>query len=242
LVNPTSSTPNFAAPGVSSSGADLTFQLVVTDNYIYNRKSSVPDQVVVHVRDTNAAPNCGLAYPSQSVLWPPNHTMREISIAGLSDPNNPFSLISVNITGVTQDEPVARDQGKDNDKDKKDGKSNKDKDSKKDSKSGNKKDDDRRDDDNGDKDSKGNYTSPDAVILDGSVMLRSERDGYGNGRVYRIAFTASNAAGSCTGSVTVSVPHDMAHNAIDDGQNYVSTSEHEYDHHDEDDNHHSDKK
>lgn len=244
LVNPTSATPTFSAPSVNTSGADLTFQLVVKDNYIYDPKVSVPDQVVVHVRDVNAAPNCGLAYPSVSVLWPPNHTMREISIAGLSDPNNPYSMVSINITGVTQDEPVSRDQGKDNDKGKKDGKSNKDKYSKKDGKYGNKKDEGRRDedrdDDNDDRDSKGNYTSPDAVILDGSVMLRSERDGYGNGRVYRIAFTASNAAGSCSGSVTVSVPHDMAHNAIDDGQNYVSTSEHEYDHHG--DNDHDDDK
>ncbi len=34
LVNLTDSSPTFAAPGVSSSGADLTFQLVVTDHYV----------------------------------------------------------------------------------------------------------------------------------------------------------------------------------------------------------------
>jgi len=42
----------------------------------------------------------------------------------------------------------------------------------------------------------------------GSVRLRAERAGGGNGRVYHVFFTASNALGSCPGEVTVSVPSD----------------------------------
>jgi hypothetical protein len=55
-------------------------------------------------------------------------------------------------------------------------------------------------------------TSPDAVLGPASnqVQLRAERSGLGDGRVYRITFTATNTAGlTCTGTVTVGVPHDQ---------------------------------
>jgi hypothetical protein len=66
--------------------------------------------------------------------------------------------------------------------------------------------------------------SPDAIIQsDGTVLLRAERSGAGNGRVYQINFTASDQYGqSGTGSIIVSVPHDRNTQAIDDGQNYNS--------------------
>jgi len=67
-------------------------------------------------------------------------------------------------------------------------------------------------------------TSPDAVLQGSSVLIRSERSGLGNGRVYRINFMASDGSGdSCTGSVAVCVPHDRATDScIDDGQVYNS--------------------
>lgn len=69
-------------------------------------------------------------------------------------------------------------------------------------------------------------TSPDAVIQGNKVLLRAERVGGGNGRVYRITFEASDGQGGvCTGSVFVRVPHDKGKNmpqAIDDGQLYNS--------------------
>jgi hypothetical protein len=55
-------------------------------------------------------------------------------------------------------------------------------------------------------------TSPDAVAQGAGVLLRAERAGSGNGRVYRIAFTASDnnpLGGSCAGLVTVTVPQSM---------------------------------
>jgi hypothetical protein len=58
----------------------------------------------------------------------------------------------------------------------------------------------------------------------GNPSVRSERDGAGDGRVYHINFTATGASGSCTGSVTVGVPHDQGHGGpVDQGSLYNST-------------------
>ena len=67
-------------------------------------------------------------------------------------------------------------------------------------------------------------TGPDAVIIGPVVLLRAERAGNRNGRVYTINFRATNAGGSCTGSVKVTVPKNQSRNgnAIDDGQSYNS--------------------
>ena len=68
--------------------------------------------------------------------------------------------------------------------------------------------------------------SPDAVIQGGTVLLRAERSGTRNGRVYRIRFLADDGlGGTCTGSVNICVPRDKGRNAlpcIDDGQNFSS--------------------
>jgi hypothetical protein len=68
-------------------------------------------------------------------------------------------------------------------------------------------------------------TSPDAVIQGHTVLLRAERAGTGNGRVYQVHFTADDGrGGTCTGSVLVKVPHSMKPGlpVIDDGQLYTS--------------------
>lgn len=55
-------------------------------------------------------------------------------------------------------------------------------------------------------------TAPDAQAGSASnkVLLRAERAGGGDGRVYRIAYAASDGkGGSCSGTVTVGVPHDQ---------------------------------
>ena len=68
-------------------------------------------------------------------------------------------------------------------------------------------------------------TAIDAMInADGTVLLRSERSGKGNGRVYHIHFTASDFEGSVSGTVTVSVPHSKkTDSAIDGGELFDST-------------------
>jgi len=71
-------------------------------------------------------------------------------------------------------------------------------------------------------------TCPDARIENGAASVRAERAGTsgapGNGRVYAIAFTASDGrGGECSGSVTVCVPRDQGQRVcIDDGQKYNS--------------------
>ena len=57
----------------------------------------------------------------------------------------------------------------------------------------------------------------DAVIDGGMVLLRAERSGRGDGRVYRVSFTASDFEGSASGVVFVTVPHNPKRPAIDSG-------------------------
>jgi hypothetical protein len=174
LSDPQSGRPSFTAPLVSAGGVTLLFQLVVNDGLA----GSAPDQVTVTVLNRNDPPACGQARPSAALLWPPNHKLVEITLSGVTDPEN--DPVTLTITGVTQDEPV-----------------------------------------NGTGDGD---TSPDAVIQGGKVLLRAERSGNGNGRVYHISFTARDMdGGACTGFVTVGVPHNNKGTPIDGGQGYDST-------------------
>jgi hypothetical protein len=51
---------------------------------------------------------------------------------------------------------------------------------------------------------------PDAIVEGAVALLRAERDGEGDGRVYVIGFAATDPAGlRCEGSVRVCVPHDQ---------------------------------
>ncbi len=54
------------------------------------------------------------------------------------------------------------------------------------------------------------HTSPDWIVLDDHhVLLRAERAGNGNGRIYTITITCIDSGGnSSSESVTVTVPHD----------------------------------
>lgn len=62
---------------------------------------------------------------------------------------------------------------------------------------------------------------PDAAWVAGSphqVKLRAERSGRGDGRVYRLAFTATDAHGAaCSGTALVGVPHDSRRRWVDSG-------------------------
>ena len=70
-------------------------------------------------------------------------------------------------------------------------------------------------------------TSPDAVIQAAdpadSVLIRAERSGQGNGRVYEVSFIADDGFESCTGSVSIGVPHNRKGTPVDDGQAFDST-------------------
>jgi hypothetical protein len=182
ISNPNSAIASFMAPYVSPGGETLEFELRVDNNDLINPLSDT-DQVMIHIRNINDPPTCELARPSQESLWPPNHTLHQITIEGVMDTDSEYNMITLDITNVTQDEPV---------------------------------------DGSGDGDS-----SPDAFIQDDAVadtlLIRAERSGNGNGRVYQITFMASDGAESCQGSVRVTVPHSIKFTAADDGQVFDST-------------------
>ncbi|MBV6422744.1 MAG: hypothetical protein NAOJABEB_00527 [Steroidobacteraceae bacterium] len=132
---------------------------------------------------TNAPPVCTNAAADPPLLWPPNHKLKVIEIAGVTDPDGDH--VTLRISAITQDEPV-----------------------------------------NGLGDGD---TAPDGFGVGTSqAQIRSERSGTANGRVYRIAFTGDDGKGeTCTGAVSVGVPHDRSQQAqpIDDGQSYDSTQQ-----------------
>lgn len=75
-------------------------------------------------------------------------------------------------------------------------------------------------------DSKGDgHTAPDGTGTGSATpSVRAERNGSGDGRVYAIGFTANDGRGAqCQGTVSVSVPRDSHHPAVDSGQLYDST-------------------
>jgi hypothetical protein len=66
-------------------------------------------------------------------------------------------------------------------------------------------------------------TSPDAAVSGNQVLLRAERAGTGNGRVYVVRFTATDdQGGSCSGTVKVAVPHSKKDTAVEGPQIYNS--------------------
>ena len=69
-------------------------------------------------------------------------------------------------------------------------------------------------------------TQCDAFGIGAAVaQVRAERSGNGDGRVYRIGYTATNAVGlSCSSIVRVTVPHDQADPAVEDAASFDSTA------------------
>lgn len=176
LSDPTNPKPTFTAPMVELGGETLVFQLIVSDGLTISNA----DQVTVRVLNVNDPPVCELARPVTDSLWPPNHKMTPVSIAGISDPND--DNVKITITRVTQDEPI-----------------------------------------NGLGDGD---TTPDASIQGAIALLRAERSGTGNGRVYHIHFTADDGdGGTCSGTVKVVVPHSKTplSSALDEGELFDST-------------------
>jgi hypothetical protein len=67
-------------------------------------------------------------------------------------------------------------------------------------------------------------TPIDAIINGDTVLLRAERSGKGDGRVYHVCFTAADPEGSVSGCADVIVPHDKRTDpAKNSGQNFNST-------------------
>jgi hypothetical protein len=138
-------------------------------------------------RDPNQPPDCSNAVADPAALWPPNHKMVSVQIAGVVDPD-PNDTTTIAITSIFQDEPLNTIG-----------------------------------DGNTDVDGDGVGTA--------TASVRAERTGSpqvpGDGRVYHISFVATDTAGAtCTGTVTVCVPHDQGQGAscIDGGPLFDSTA------------------
>ena len=153
----------------------------------------------------NHPPDCSHASATPDESWPPNHKFVTVAVRGVTDPDGDSVRIAVG--QVRQDEPVggsANAVARKHD--------------------GN--DDDQGDDDQGEDDGSGSGCPDAAGLGSGTVALRSERDGGGDGRVYHVAFTADDARGGrCTGEVTVCVPHDRGNGSrcVDGGPLYDAT-------------------
>jgi hypothetical protein len=96
LEDAVSVSPSFTTPPVPGP-TPLTFRLVVSDSAL----SGSADVVVTVVNDQ---PQCGLARPVPAMLWPPDHKLVRIEIAGVTDPDD--DRVTLAIVGVTSDEPV----------------------------------------------------------------------------------------------------------------------------------------
>ncbi|HEX5176315.1 MAG TPA: hypothetical protein VFV83_04755, partial [Chthoniobacteraceae bacterium] len=152
------------------------------------------DIATVSVTNAHSLPDVSHAHPSVPVLWPPNHRMVPVSILGIIDPSG---STKITITRVVQDEALcdsnekraARKQLRNDGGDVDHGKHG---------------------DDDGD-------DEVDAIInADGTVLLRAERAGNGDGRVYRVSFTATNLEGTVAGVVKVIVPHSKSSMKVKD--------------------------
>lgn len=103
LENPAASVTSFVAPEVSTGGETLVFELEVTDVY----GATATDRVNVLVLEPHTGPSCSTALATPSVLWPPNHKLVAIRIAGLGpDLRSNGDGLVVRIRRVTQDEPL----------------------------------------------------------------------------------------------------------------------------------------
>ena len=163
--------------GTMAPGATQVFTIVVqagSGNTVVNTATIDGDQDDPNPANNSATvttninhnPVCTAATTGLGLLWPPNHKLVDGQIAGVTDVD-PGDVITLTITGITQDEPV-----------------------------------------NGEAD--GN-TSPDATIgANGAFKVRAERSGQGDGRVYRVSFTASDGeGGECSAIRRIGVPHDQ---------------------------------
>lgn len=150
-------------------------------------KSSAADGGVVCCRDPDQPPDCSGATADPATLWPPDHKLVPVQIAGVVDPD-PDEAVTISISSIFQDEPV---------------------------------------DTIGD----GHTGFDGSGIGTSTARVRAERTGSpqvpGDGRVYHIGFVATDRAGAtCSGSVTVCVPHDQGQGetCVDGGPVFDSTA------------------
>jgi hypothetical protein len=90
--------PMFITPWVSAN-TDLKFKLTVIDPYGFSSSA----YVTVTINNINTPPDVTGAHASINSLWPPDHKMIQVYIAGVIDKEN---NAHITINSVTQDEPT----------------------------------------------------------------------------------------------------------------------------------------
>ena len=148
-------------------------------------------------------PSVASAKAEPSRLWPPDLSMVPVKITGVTDSTG--APVSIHVTGVTQDEPLShRGSGRTTVPASKS--------------------------DHGGMalghmmNTSGDDGCFDAQVVDGQLYLRRERVDGGNGRAYRVSFTAvTRDGGVADGSVIVGVPGKAGvRSVVNDGQSYNS--------------------
>jgi VCBS repeat-containing protein len=79
-----------------------------TDSFTYTASDGTATSnvatVTITVNPVNDAPDCSAVTGDLNLLWPPDHTLRLITLTGATDVDG--DPVTLTITGVTQDEPV----------------------------------------------------------------------------------------------------------------------------------------
>jgi len=243
--------------------ADANNQIIETNetnNCSYNILEKYGSLVVALVPLAKNPLVCDNASASKTTLWPPNHKLQEITITGVTNPNDDSSSGSSSSHNSSSSHDTSSNSSHDSSSgsgtnhgsnSSHDSSSSSSHDSSSSSNSSSDSEDDSGDDSSSSSDSEDDSsdditikitsiqqdepvnglgdgdTSPDGFGVGTSVALvRAERSGLENGRIYIIGFKATNEAGaSCSGSVTVGVPHDKKSTPIDSGARYDSTQQ-----------------
>jgi hypothetical protein len=89
--------------GFKRPSPDIASVLVQPDQSLPNGD----DYAIDNIRySTNSLPSCSSAKAFPALLWSPNHQFEPVQIIGVTDPEG--DSVTITVTGVTQDEPVKR--------------------------------------------------------------------------------------------------------------------------------------
>jgi hypothetical protein len=94
--------PDTLLPGTYNLGACADADGTVAE--LNEQNNCRPTQVVIALQQSNQPPDCSKARPSVDRLWPPNHKLVSVAVAGITDPDG--DTVTLTVTSITQDEPV----------------------------------------------------------------------------------------------------------------------------------------